>query len=93
MYVRQNGFGVSRLGITASRKVGNAIRRNRWKRRIREIFRRNRELWPECVDIVVIVKGRRSRNEPVAPEPEFDLVRDELLGLATRFRSFLSDGD
>lgn len=46
-----------RLGITASRKVGKAVVRNRLKRRIREIYRR----WPEraelpAVDLVVHVE-------------------------------------
>ena len=43
-----------RLGITASRKVGNAVLRHRAKRRVREIFRRfdGRPLLP-AVDIVV----------------------------------------
>lgn len=45
-----------RLGITASRKVGNAVVRNRAKRLIREAFRATRALWPPDVDLVVIVK-------------------------------------
>ena len=45
-----------RLGITASRRVGNAVVRSRAKRLIREAFRATRELWPAGVDLVVIVK-------------------------------------
>ena len=33
---------VSRLGITATRKIGGAVVRNRARRRIRELFRANR---------------------------------------------------
>jgi ribonuclease P protein component len=44
-----------RLGIVASRKLGDSVRRNRAKRLIREIFRHNRHLMsPAAVDIVVI---------------------------------------
>ncbi len=35
-----NGAGTRRLGIVASRKLGDAVRRNRAKRLIRDIFRR-----------------------------------------------------
>jgi ribonuclease P protein component len=45
-----------RLGITASRRIGNAVARNRAKRLVREAFRSTRELWPAGVDVVVIVR-------------------------------------
>jgi ribonuclease P protein component len=45
----------TRLGIVASRKLGDAVRRNRAKRLIREIFRRNQNPGSSIrVDIVVI---------------------------------------
>ncbi|WP_437592679.1 ribonuclease P protein component [Sorangium sp. So ce1000] len=46
----------SRLGLVASRKVGGAVARNRAKRLLREAFRRFPELFPERVDIVVILR-------------------------------------
>jgi len=51
----------SRLGITASRKVGNAVVRNRFKRQIREWFRQHRGELPDALDMVVI--ARRSGAE------------------------------
>lgn len=45
-----------RLGVTASRKIGNAIVRNRAKRLIREGFRKTSELWPPDIDLVVIAR-------------------------------------
>ncbi len=45
-----------RLGITVTRKVGNAVFRNRAKRVTREAFRRTREGLPPGTDVVIIVK-------------------------------------
>ena len=45
-----------RLGIVASRRIGNAVVRNRAKRLVREAFRATRELWLAGVDLVVIVR-------------------------------------
>jgi ribonuclease P protein component len=46
----------ARLGITATRKVGPAVVRNRAKRLVREAFRATRDLWADDVDLVVIVR-------------------------------------
>lgn len=46
----------SRVGITVSKRVGNAVARNRLKRIIREIFRVNRGLIHGHWDLNVIVK-------------------------------------
>ena len=39
VYAAKNRLSVCRLGITAGKKVGGAVERNRAKRRIRELFR------------------------------------------------------
>jgi ribonuclease P protein component len=46
----------ARLGVTVSRRVGNAVTRNRAKRLIREAFRASRDLWAPGLDVVVIVR-------------------------------------
>ena len=41
VHVMLNELEASRLGLTISRKVGDAVRRNRVRRRLRESFRRH----------------------------------------------------
>jgi ribonuclease P protein component len=45
-----------RLGITVTRRVGNAVTRNRLKRRVREYFRRRRDVLTRPFDVVVIAR-------------------------------------
>lgn len=52
-----NQFGYARLGVTASRKVGCAVVRNRIKRHVREFFRLHRMSLP-AFDMNVIARSR-----------------------------------
>ena len=65
LFFLPNPLGRKRLGIIASRKIGNAVDRNRAKRKIREIFRRHKNLVERDMDIVVI-SARKLVNLPYA---------------------------
>ena len=54
VYVCQNGFNSTRLGITASKKIGNSVHRNRAKRLIREVFRLSKDRICSGHDIIVV---------------------------------------
>jgi ribonuclease P protein component len=49
-----NELGRKRLGIIASKKIGNAVARNRAKRKIRETFRQIKHRIEPALDIVIV---------------------------------------
>ena len=67
-----------RLGVVASKKVGNAVERARAKRRLRDAFRRHRAQFTASTDDVVLV-ARRS-----VLTADWSLLIAELLKLAAQ---------
>lgn len=81
---RKNELGFSRLAVVASRKVGPAIVRNRVKRRLRELFRRNKGLLAEPIDLIVIAR-------PEAGDASWAEVRESYISSVTAiFRKRIS---
>ncbi len=57
-----NKSGYHRLGLSVSRKVGGAVKRNRIKRMLRESFRLLQHELPGSYDIVVVVQRHELRE-------------------------------
>jgi ribonuclease P protein component len=72
----------SRLGITVSKKVGNAVVRNRIKRWVREVFRRHPELRPAgrrwSYDLVITAKSG-------VTDFSYDSLEAEIISIIERF--------
>jgi ribonuclease P protein component len=65
-----NEHGTPRLGLSVSRKVGNAVTRNAVRRRLREVFYSCISELPGNLDLVVSAR-------PAAAEATFDELREE----------------
>ncbi|MBI2807142.1 MAG: ribonuclease P protein component [Planctomycetes bacterium] len=59
VYGLGNGLGRLRLGLSVSRKIGNAVARNRFKRLYREAFRLTRAELPTGLDLILLPKSSR----------------------------------
>lgn len=54
VFALPNGLGVTRLGLSVSKKNGSAVKRNRIKRLLREAFRLSQHDLPPGLDLVLI---------------------------------------
>jgi len=66
-----------RIGISVSRRVGNAVVRNQWKRRLREAFRQVRsQVVENNIDVIVVVRatGKPETGQKAVQDMERDLV-------------------
>ena len=69
LFVLPNQRPIGRLGIAATKKLGGAVQRNRAKRLIREVFRRN-NIAPGF-DVVVIPKRELLDTTLIVLEAEY----------------------
>ena len=58
LYARCTDRSVNRVGITVSAKLAKAVRRNKVRRRLREIYRLNEQRFRRGVDLVAAVRSR-----------------------------------
>src|SRR5690242_18378968 len=69
----------NRLGVVVGRKSGNAVQRNGFKRRVREIFRLNKYRWSRGWDLVVTPRRDIAKDEF---PPSFHNLAADFLELA-----------
>lgn len=79
LFVRVRQEGPWRIGLAVTKKIGNAVRRNRVKRVLREFFRLHGHTLPQGMDIVAV-----PRRELAGLNVDLALVRAELAPLVAR---------
>lgn len=56
MYVKENGLGMNRIGISVSKKVGNSVVRHRITRLVRESYRLHENVFNSGLDMVIVAR-------------------------------------
>jgi ribonuclease P protein component len=79
----KNSLGTTRLGITVSSKVGNAVVRGALRRKIREVFRKCRGQLPDGIDLVLIARTSAKDASLRTLQRSFD-------GIASKLRKQMS---
>lgn len=77
VFLRQNGLELSRFGWSVKKALGNAVRRNRIRRRVREIVRVHRDEIAPGWDVVIHPRGSAAHSE-------FSKLAQDLLRLLPR---------
>ncbi len=80
VFLRPNGLGLNRFGWSIKKALGSAVRRNRIRRRLREIVRLHRQEIAPGWDIVIHPRSS-------AATADFSLLAQELLALLPRTES------
>ncbi|MBI3406317.1 MAG: ribonuclease P protein component [Acidobacteria bacterium] len=80
VFFHSTGAAESRLGISVKRALGNAVKRNRMRRRIREIFRTHRQEIPAGWDIVIHPRSTVAQAEFTALSTELVSLLKQALG-------------
>ncbi len=62
--IQAAGAGFPRLGLAVTRRLGNAARRNRVKRLLREFFRRHKVALPPKDIVIMAKKGAEALTYP-----------------------------
>jgi ribonuclease P protein component len=83
LWLRDGEDAAWKLGVVASKKVGNSVVRSRAKRRMRELYRRNRQrLSGAAADIILVAR----HSLPEAPWPDLLADFDRVFSRAGRLQ-------
>ena len=79
IYYEKNNLPYDRFGISVGKKIGNAVNRNKYKRKLRAIIDNYKKLYVNNQDYIIILRG-------IAKEKEYKELENEFLQLMDNIR-------
>lgn len=79
IYYEQNHLPYDRYGISVGKKLGNAVFRNKYKRKIRAIIDNYKKLYINNKDYIIILRGR-------AKDKNYHELNEDFLSLINNIR-------
>ncbi len=84
IYYESNNLPYDRFGISVGKKLGNAVYRNKYKRKIRSILDSYKKLYINNKDYIIILRGS-------AKDKNYQELKEELLTLMNVIRKEIKD--
>ena len=78
VYCRKSRFAHNRVGITVSTKLGSAVKRNRARRRLRELFRLAQPEMKQGYDVILVARTRAVTIPHQKLKADFDRAMEQL---------------
>ncbi len=80
LYFNKNNLPYNRIGITTSKKIGNAVNRNRARRVIKAAIINSQSIFPKGYDFVFVARVRSTKEKSTVVERYMRITMDKQFG-------------